>query len=221
VILGFPLLTAWAMARVPASHGAVILGLLPLATAAAAALRAAERPSRAFWLASSAGSAVVIAFALQNGVGGLEAADLALLGAVAAAAMGYAEGGRLSRHLGGLEVISWALVLSVPVVALLGGRAVLAISAGQPLTAWLAFGYVSVVSQFLGFAAWYRGLALGGVARVGQLQLLQPFFTILGSALLLREAVSFSTIGAALLVVLMVAIGRKAPVESRPLNENA
>lgn len=212
VILGFPLLSAWAVARVPASHGAVILGLLPLATAGAGALRANERPSTRFWLTSLVGSAVVVAFALQSGAGQLQVADLALVGAVIAAAFGYAEGGRLARHLGGLEVISWALVISAPVIVWPVLAEIVRHGLSATATSWLGFGYVSLVSQFLGFAAWYLGLALGGVAKVGQTQLLQPFFTILASALLLGEQLTPITLGAAVLVALVVALGRKAAV---------
>lgn len=216
VILGFPLLSAWAMQRVPATHGAIVLGLLPLATAGAAALRAGERPSRSFWLAAAAGSAVVLAFALGTGAGRLQAEDLALLGAVAAAALGYAEGGRLARDLGGWQVIAWALVIAAPVLALPVAVAVWRTGMSGPPQAWLAFGYVAAVSQFAGFVAWYKGLALGGVARVGQLQLLQPFLTILASGLLLDEPVTPGTFAAALLVVATVALGRRAPIARAP-----
>ncbi len=215
VILGFPLLSAWAMSRLPAAHGAVILGLLPLATALAGALRAGERPSRGFWVAGVAGSATVVAFAVSMGAGDLQPADLALFAAVLAAALGYGEGGRLAREMGGWQVISWALVLAAPFIAVpvflaLGKPAPVA-----PWSAWLSFGYVAVVSQFLGFFAWYRGLALGGVARVSQLQLLQPFLTFLASALLLGEQITLLMLGAALLVLVTVALGRKAAI-SRP-----
>jgi drug/metabolite transporter (DMT)-like permease len=212
VILGFPLLSAWAMSRLPAAHGAVILGLLPLATALAGALRAGERPSRGFWVAGVAGSATVVAFALSMGAGDIQPADLALFAAVLAAALGYAEGGRLARELGGWQVISWALVLAAPFIAV---PVFLALGNSAPAAtwnAWFSFGYVAVVSQFLGFFAWYRGLALGGVARVSQLQLLQPFLTLLASALLLGEQITLLMVGAALLVLVTVALGRKAAI---------
>src|SRR5689334_5723434 len=150
-ILGFPFLSAWALRQVPAAHGAIVIGLLPLATAFAAAVRGGERPSWQFWLASLAGSAIVIVFALVSGGGGLQMADLALLGAVAAGALGYAEGGRLARTLGGWQVISWALVLSAPFISIPVGIALWQHGAAAPPIAWLAFGYVAVISQFLGF----------------------------------------------------------------------
>lgn len=212
VVLGFPLLSAWAMQRLPAAHGAVVLGLLPLATAIAGVWRAGDRPSKGFWLASLVGSTAVVGFGIASGAGHLQPADLALLAAVAAAAVGYAEGGRLAHSLGSWQVISWALVLAAPLELgpLLLSTLQHEVSA-SPL-AWLGFAYASLISQFLGFFAWYHGLALGGVARVGQVQLLQPFLTILASALLLGEQVTVLTLVAASLVVGSVALGRKAPI---------
>ena len=218
VVLGFPLLMTLALARVPAAHAGVVTGLLPLATGIVGALRAGERPTWLFWCAGVLGSAVVVIFAWSQGDGHLQSADLALFGAVVAAAIGYTEGALLSRSLGGWQTISWALVLAAPVTGALmiatfawwpdGGRAL----AHAPAAAWLGFGYVTVVSQFVGFFPWYRGLALGGVARVSQLQLLMPFLTLLASALLLHESISPATMGTALLVVATVAIGRRAAV---------
>src|SRR5688572_9987548 len=182
VIVGFPMLTAWAMQHVPASHGAVVIGLLPLATAGAGAWLAHERPPRRFWIFAVAGSLVVIGFAAWKGGGALHAADLLLLGAVASAAIGYAEGARLTRLIGGWQVISWALLLAAPIVAIPAWLAVGDVRA-VPWQAWAGFAYVSVVSMYVGFFAWYKGLALGGIASVGQVQLLQPFMTIAFSAL--------------------------------------
>ncbi|MEO5765322.1 MAG: DMT family transporter [Casimicrobiaceae bacterium] len=210
VVVGFPLFSAFAMRYVPASHGAVLVGLLPLATAAAAALVAHERPSRRFWACAIAGSAVVVGFALWKGGGSLHLADLLLVAAVLAAAIGYAEGARLARSLGGWQVISWALVIAAPFVAIPAGLAIDARMAAAPWTAWLAFAYIALISMYLGFFAWYKGLAEGGIAAVGQLQLLQPFFTIFASALLLGEALDAATFIAAALVVATIAVGRRA-----------
>jgi drug/metabolite transporter (DMT)-like permease len=215
VILGFPLLSAWAMQQLPAAHGAVVLGLMPLATAIAGTFRAGERPSHGFWIASIAGSTTVILFAVISGAGQIQGADVALLGAGVAAAVAYAEGGRLARCLGGWQVISWALVLAAPLLILPVAIAVWQHGLVASPTAWLGFGYVSIVSQFLAFFAWYQGLAMGGVARVGQIQLLQPFLTIFASALLLGEAIAPITIGAAAVVVTTVAFGKKAAVQRR------
>ena len=212
VVVGFPLLSAWAIHQVPATHGAIVLGLLPLATAVAGVLRANERPSHAFWVAGFIGSATVVTFALVTGGGKAHIADLALVAAVIAAALGYAEGGRLARELSGAQVICWALLISAPFLLVPVALAVYQHGLSASPTAWLGFAYVSVVSMFLGFFAWYRGLALGGIARVGQIQLLQPFLTIFASALLLGEKVTMVTIGFALTIVACVAIGRKAAV---------
>ncbi len=227
VIFGFPLLLTWAMQFVPAAHTAAILGLLPLATAVVGALRTGERPSALFWLAGAGGSAIVIAYALAQGGGEFHAADLALFGAVLAGAVGYTEGARLTPSLGGWQVICWTLVLASPVTAALlvwtiqhaaGTRTLHEMFAPVSWSAWLGFGYLTVFSQFLGFFAWYRGLALGGVARVSQLQLLMPFMTIAASAALLRERVTWPMLLTALAVVGAVALGRRATIR-RPLSD--
>jgi len=209
VVVGFPLFSAWAMRYVPAAHGAVVIGLLPLATALAGAWIAHERPTRLFWLCALFGSAVVAGFALWQGGGTPHPADALLVLAVASAAVGYAEGGRLARTLPGWQVICWALVLAAPVVAILTVFAADARLLAAPVSAWAGFAYVSVVSMFLGFFAWYRGLALGGIATVGQVQLVQPFLTIFASAWLLGEQIDVATYVAAALVIGSIAIGRR------------
>lgn len=212
VVVGFPVFMSIAMHDVPASHGAVVLGILPLMTALFAALRFGERPSTGFWIAALFGSALVVAFALRQGGGELHMADLLLFAAVVSAAMGYAEGGRLARTMGGPHVISWALLLSMPII--LPATIVLLWRHGMhgsPM-AWVSFGYVSLFSMFIGFFFWYRGLALGGIARVGQVQLIQPFLTLLGSALLLGEVLEADNFLFALVIIAVVAIGRKMPI---------
>jgi len=209
VVVGFPLFSAWAMRFVPAAHGAVVIGLLPLATAMAGAWIAHERPSRLFWACAAFGSAVVAGFALWQGGGAPQPADALLVLAVASAAIGYAEGGRLARTMPGWQVICWALVLAAPLVAIPTVLAVDARVLTAPVPAWIGFGYVSVVSMFLGFFAWYRGLALGGIATVGQVQLVQPFLTIFASAWLLGETVDVTTFVAAALVIGSIAVGRR------------
>jgi drug/metabolite transporter (DMT)-like permease len=215
VIFGFPLLSAWAMEHLPASHGAVILALLPLATAGAAVFRAGERPSFPFWIASLVGSLTVLYYGLREGFGQLRLGDLALLGAVISAAIGYAEGGRLAREMPGWKIISWALVLSLPVLT---GCVILTYSPEifqASLTSWICFGYLSMVSQLLAFFALYSGLALGGVAKVSQLQYLQPFVTVLASAWLLQERITADTVEALILVVISVMFGRRATVKQK------
>jgi drug/metabolite transporter (DMT)-like permease len=214
-VLGFPLLSSLAMRSVPASHGAVLAGLLPLATALYAALRGYERPSKGFWLVALLGTSLVLVFALDQGGGTLQRADLLMFGAIVAAAAGYAEGGRLARRLGGQEVICWALVLAAIPAALLllvlpGDRLGRLATAGP--ASWLAFGYVTMFSMFIGFFFWYRGLALGGVAKVGQVQLLQPFLSLAGAALLLGETLTLANAGFALAVIATVALGRHMQV---------
>jgi drug/metabolite transporter (DMT)-like permease len=209
VVVGFPLLTAFALQHVPAVHGAVVVGLLPALTAVMAVLRGGEHPPRSFWFAVMAGVLAVLIFAVVQGAGQPQFADLLLLCAVAAAAVGYAEGGRLARDMGGWRVICWALIISAPVLII---PVTLAIVQQHGLhasaMAWLGFAYVSVISMFLGFFAWYRGLALGGIARVGQIQLVQPVITMAWAALLLREVIDLPTALAGLLVISSVALTR-------------
>jgi len=211
VVLGFPLLTALALARVPAAHGIVVTGLLPAATAVAAVLRAGERPSLGFWLAACAGVVCVLGFAVVQGAGRFEPADALLLAAVALCGLGYAEGGALARELGGVRVICLALALSLPVTAALTlARLDLASLARATPAAWGGFAYVAVVSSFAGFFAWYRGLALGGVARVGQVQLAQPVLSLTWAWLLLGETVTLPMAATALAVLACVAATQKA-----------
>lgn len=214
VVLGFPILATLAMQYVPASHGGIVLAILPLATAVAGVISAGERPSIGFWLCSIAGSAAVLTFALIEGAGatGVHSADLLLAAAVVAAAIGYAEGGVLARSMGGWQVICWALVIAAPILL----TALILI--GTPInwnasaTAWTGFIYLALFSQFIGFFAWYQGMAIGGVAKVGQLQLLQTFVTLGAAALLLGEQITWFEIAFALLVVAIVAVGRRMRV---------
>lgn len=218
VIIAFPVFSAWAMKTVPASHGAVVNGLQPLCVAIYAALLSHERPSKAFWASALAGSAIVIVFALQAGGGALQAGDLLMLVAVGIGALGYAEGARLARQIGGWQVICWALVVSAPVllipVAWLGWDQHITHPGPVALKTWLAFGYVTIFSQFIGFFAWYAGLAMGGTARVGQVQLLQIFFTMAFSVLFFGENVAPITWLFAAAVIATVMLGRKAAIHT-------
>lgn len=210
VVVGFPLLTALALQTITSAQSIVFIGLLPLATAVFAVLRGGERPKPLFWLFSCLGSLLVAGFALATGGMGAIEGDLLMFAAILVCGLGYAEGARLSRRLGGWQVISWALLLALPLmlaVALVslptdwgavGGRA------------WAGLAYVSVFSMLIGFVFWYRGLALGGIAAVGQLQLLQPFFGLLLAALLLNEPVSPMMMVVTLAVVLCVACARQS-----------
>lgn len=205
VVVGFPLLTALALKHVTSAHSIVFVGLLPLATASFAVLRGGERPRPAFWLFSGLGSLLVAGFALLQGVTAAPVGDLLMLGAIIVCGLGYAEGARLSRTLGGWQVISWALVLSLPVMVVLALATMPPSFAGTGQPAWLGLAYVSVFSMLIGFVFWYRGLAQGGIAAVGQLQLLQPFFGLVLAAGLLGEAVSGSMVAVTAAVVACVA----------------
>ncbi|WP_255292597.1 DMT family transporter [Micromonospora sp. WMMA1996] len=199
VVVGFPLLTSLALTTQTSAHGAVVVTVLPAMTATFAVLRAGERPPALFWLASAAGLALVLAFLATGGAmrGALSPADLFLLAAVVLCGLGYAEGGVLARELGGARTICWALLLSLPVTAPVTAVAAIADRPQAGVAAWSAFGYLTVVSMFLGFFAWYAGLARGGIASVGQIQLAQPVLTLLWSALLLGEAVTAGAVVAA------------------------
>jgi drug/metabolite transporter (DMT)-like permease len=215
VVVGFPLLSALALVSVPSSHAAITAGIIPAATVVAAVLRAGERPSPGFWLASAAGLVSVLAFAAASGHGLPRTGDLLMLAAVVLVAFGYTEGAVLSRELGGWRVISWALVLSLPVTIPVTAVA----AAGGPLdggtTEWLCFAYVAVVSMFLAFFAWYAGLARGGVAKVGQVQLAQPVLTLIWSALLLGEHIGALTVVAAIAVLASVVATQRTGVERK------
>ncbi|CDP86748.1 MULTISPECIES: DMT family transporter [Mycolicibacterium] len=196
VVAGFPLLTSYALTVVPASHGAIVVALLPAATAVCAVLRGHERPPVAFWAMAAAGALAAVVFAMLHGsgLGHLSWADLLLFGAVLAAAVGYAEGGLLARELGAWQTVSWALVIAAPVMLAL---TVLDVAQQPPHATpvqWAAFGYLAAVSMYLGFFAWYRGLAIGPMTQVSQVQLVQPVMTIAWAALLLRERLTWTTV---------------------------
>jgi drug/metabolite transporter (DMT)-like permease len=212
VVVGFPLLSAMAMRDAPASYGAVITGLLPLSTALCGVWRAGDRPSTQFWICAGLGSALVIGFALQSGSGSIRLADLALLGAVAAAGLGYAEGAVLSRTFGSWQVICWSLILSTPILLPIVWQHAPSNFSSLSFNVVLGFLYVSIFSMFLGFFAWYRGLSLGGVARVGQVQLLQPFLTIVASVVILGERLTIATVIFAAGVILCVALGKRTQI---------
>ncbi|MEN6670058.1 DMT family transporter [Psychrobacter sp. B38] len=205
VVVGFPLLSAISLQYVTSAHAIVFVGILPLFTAIFAVWRGDERPSMLFWLFALLGSSFVAGYAaLTSGTTSVVGGFL-MLGAVMACGLGYAEGGRLSRTLGGWQVISWALVLSLPVMLLITWLTWPDSFAKVSVAAWAGLLYVSLFSMFIGFVFWYRGLALGGIAAVGQLQLMQPFLGLALAALLLHETVNIgmliSTLGAVACVV--------------------
>ena len=197
------------MTSVPAAHGGVVVGLLPLSTALFGAWLAGERPRPIFWASTIVGSITIAVFSLSAGGGSFQAGDFLLLGAVIAAGFGYAEGARLSKELGAWQTISWALVLSAPILLFPVFKTMPDSISTVGWQSLAGFIYVSVVSMFLAFVVWYKGLALGGIARIGQLQLLQPFLTIFAAAILLHEKVTWLEVLAALVVIACVLIGRK------------
>jgi len=212
VVFGFPLFTSIAMRYVEAVHASVIVGVLPLATAAVGALLHRQRPSNGFWACAVLGSALVVAFAIwKSGSGfGLHLADTLLLAAMACAAVGYGYGARLSQRMRAEHVICWALVLALPLTLPFAWAT---LPRGElPASAWWGFAYVAVFSMWIGFFAWYRGLALGGTVRVSQVQLVQPFLSMLFAVPLLGERLDAVTLGFALAVIATVFIGKKMPV---------
>ncbi|TFB71451.1 DMT family transporter [Cryobacterium glaciale] len=218
VVVGFPLLTSFALTTASASHGAVVIALLPAATAVMAVIRGKERPPLPFWIMASVGALVAVAFASIQGGGSirLEWSDLLLFGAVVAAAIGYAEGGLLAREIGSWQTVSWALVLAAPLMVALTMIAIV----DQPPTGtpidWAAFAYLGVVSMFLGFFAWYRGLAIGPMTRVSQVQLTQPVLSILWAALILREQLTWQTIIGGIAVILSAGIAVRTRLYRTP-----
>ena len=209
VVIGFPLLTALALQYVTSAHSIVFIGLLPLATAVFGVLRGGERPRLVFWLFSILGSVLVMGYAVAQGLSAAPAGDMLMLLAVLVCGLGYAEGAKLSRSLGGWQVICWALVVSIPVVVPLSLVMAPTSLHGISLPAWLSLGYVSLFSMLIGFVFWYRGLAQGGIAAVGQLQLLQPFFGLALAAGLLHEQVSLGMVLVTIAVIACVAGAKK------------
>ncbi len=205
VVIGFPLLTALALRHITSAHSVVFIGLLPLATAIFGVVRGGERPRPVFWLFSGLGSALVAGFALTQSASASMAGDLLMFGAIVACGLGYAEGATLSRKLGGWQVISWALVLSLPVTVVLTVFTMPGSFAQVSTAGWAGLAYVSLFSMLIGFIFWYRGLAQGGIAAVSQLQLFQPFFSLIQAALILNETVSWPMVAVTAAVSLCVA----------------
>lgn len=222
IVVGFPLLTSFALTTAPATHGAVVIALLPAATATAAVLRARERPRAAFWVATAVGAlaAMAFAFAQSGGFGQLDWADLLLLGAVVAAAIGYAEGGLLARELGAWQTVSWALVLASPLMVFLAALSAAQHPPSGTPAQWAALAYLGVVSMFLGFFAWYHGLAIGPMAQVSQIQLVQPVLSICWAGLLLGESLTWTTIIGGLSVILCAGIAVRVRQTPPPAAQN-
>lgn len=215
-VIGFPLCLALALRQVPSAHAAVVTGMLPLATAVAAALMLRQRPSWGFWACAVAGCTLVGAFAAWRGDGALHVADGFLVAAMVCAAIGYVHGARLSQTMGAERVICWVLVLSLPLTLPWTVAVWPAKLAAVSASAWLGFAYVSLFSMWLGFFAWYRGLAMGGTMRVSQVQLLQPFLSLLFAVPILGEQLDVATVAFALAIIAVVFIGKRMPVGHAP-----
>ncbi|ROR67153.1 DMT family transporter [Agrococcus jenensis] len=217
VVVGFPLLTSYALTTAPASHGAIVIALLPAATAIAAVLRLRERPGVVFWIAAAVGAVAAAVFASlgNGGFGTIRPSDVLLLAAVAAAAIGYAEGGVLSRELGAWQTISWALVVVSPLTICLTAASATIDPPHAGASSWLALAYLAIVSMFLGFIAWYRGLAIGPMTQVSQLQLVQPVLTLAWAAVILGEPLSLPTVLGGVTVIACAAVAVRA--RQRPL----
>jgi len=216
LVAGFPFFASLAMVYAPASHGGVVLGIMPLATAAAAVVLVGERPSAGFWICAFAGSGVVLAASLRGASEGFAIGDLSLLGAIISASIGYVLSGKLSRAMPGWAVISWALIFSLPLSVPLAWWSFPDNPGAVSLSSWSAFAYLAIMSQFVGFFAWNKGLALGGIARVGQMQLLQTFVTLGLAAWLIGEVIDIETIGFAVAVVAIVGLGLRMRVRQEP-----
>lgn len=208
-VVGFPLLSALALQYLTSAHSIVFLGMLPLATAVFGVMRGGERPHPIFWLFSIVGSLLVIGYAVSQGIPASPIGDILMLLAVILCGMGYAEGAKLSKTLGGWQVISWALVLALPVMIPLFFIYFPADIQNVSFQGWFGMAYISLFSMFIGFIFWYKGLAQGGIATVGQLQLLQPFFGLALAAWLLHEQVSVGMLGVTVGVILCVAGTKK------------
>ena len=209
VVVGFPLLTALALQHITSAHSVVFVGLLPLATAVFGVIRGGERPKPAFWLFAVIGSALVCGFAVAQGLSAAPLGDALMMAAIIVCGLGYAEGAKLSRTLGGWQVISWALVLSLPPMILSSIWFMPASFSNIDAPALVGLAYVSLFSMLIGFVFWYRGLAQGGIASVGQLQLLQPFLGLSLAATLLHETVTWPMFAVTAAVIACVGAARK------------
>jgi drug/metabolite transporter (DMT)-like permease len=215
ISIAFPTLVSFAMQYLPASHGAIVIGLLPIGTTYCISLMKHERPSGMFWAASLVGGLAVIFYAVYKSGGVLHPADLLLLLTVVVGSLGYAHGAIVAKRLGGLQVMCWALGLMMPVLTIASVPYFLKTNyAAISWDVWGAFLYITFISQFFGMVLWYRALSMGSVIKVSQVQLLQPFMTILFSALFFQEHIDRITIITAMIVVISIQFSRKASVEN-------
>ena len=213
VVYGFPIFTSIAMTTLPSSHSGIVLGILPLAMSLFAAIKYKEKPSLSFWLTSIFGTFMVISYTFMDNDGSLIIEDLWLLFAILFAAIGYSEGGILSKEMGSIAVISWALVISLPINLFASYVFYETSYATISFQAFMSLMYVGLFSMFIGFFFWYNGIAIGGISRVGQVQLIQPFLTIIGAYFLTNEKITFLNILFALIVLIVIIIGRRTKID--------
>lgn len=213
VVFGFPIFTTVAMKEGSSSHGAVILGMMPLATTVIGVIRFKERPSIGFWLVSLLGAALVVVYALLKSSGGITYIDGLLVAGGICACIGYVEGGELSRRMNPRAVISWALVVSLPINVIASFYLFSSKYWGADALAWTSFIYLSLFPMFLGFFFWYEGLAVGGIARVSQVQLIQPFCTLVAASVLLGDHLTMINMVFAFLVVSTVILSKRMLVK--------
>ena len=213
VIYGFPIFTSIAMKTLPSSHSGIVLGILPLAMSLFAAIKYKEKPSSSFWMISIFGTFIVISYTFIDNNGSLIIEDLWLLFAILFAAIGYSEGGTLAKEMGSIGVISWALVISLP-INLFASYLFYEINYSSiSFQAIISLTYVGLFSMFIGFFFWYKGIAIGGISRVGQVQLIQPFLTIVGAYFLTNEKITTLNILFAFMVLIVIIIGRKTKIQ--------
>lgn len=212
VVVGFPAFTGLALQHAPAGHGSVVIGLLPAATAGWSVLRTGSRPSLRYWAFAALGAGAIVVLTVARGTRDVALGDLYLLGAIACAAVGYTEGAVISREIGGWQTISWAVVFGLTVTVPLTLIGLGPVGFDEPATAWIGLAYLGAVSMFLGFFAWYAGLAMGGIARVSQIQLLQPMLSLVWATLFLREHLDVLMVVVALVVLASVAGSRRSVI---------
>ena len=212
VVIGFPAFTGLALQHAPAGHGAIVVGLLPAVTAGVSVIRTGVRPSARYWFFASTGALAIVVLTIVRGTADLALGDVYLLGAVVSAAIGYTEGAIVSREIGGWQTISWAVIVALPLTIPLTIIGLGPVGFDEPATAWVSLGYLGAVSMYLGFFAWYAGLAVGGVARVSQIQLLQPLLSLMWASLFLDEHLDALIVIVALIVVASVAGSRRSAI---------
>lgn len=212
VVVGFPAFSGLALQHAPAGHGSVVIGLLPAATAGFSVLRTGNRPTARYWWFAAVGAAAIVVLTIARGSTSIAIGDLYLLGAVGAAAIGYTEGAIVSGEIGGWQTISWAVVAALPMTVALTIVGAAPVGFDEPLTAWISLAYLGSVSMFLGFFAWYAGLAMGGIARVSQVQLLQPTLSLVWAAVFLHEHLDALIVAVAIVVLVSVAGSKRSAI---------